>query len=392
MSVSKSSLSNAVKTHSFTEKIHQTLQTEFGEAASAVFARSELLQYLNIKTRSGSAGSKSRGSFANLYALYVLAEDYLNGGFDESGKYSEYSGAKFINLLKRQRELPFGSKLQNHALNHRLNEEFKKYFPTSEFTPILRDAATNRFWLNEYLFKVEVNNIMYILAVAVVKIIDAYIEAKKDAFESFIEDCRMINEVHLHSPVKAREFVAGLVRPNVDARIFEIVSFEILKASYREQIINWGWSLKSLNEERLALYKTGRTNANDGGIDFVMRPVGRFFQVTETTDVRKYFLDIDKIQRFPVTFVIKTLQTVDVILDRIKAQAEALYKVNAIVQRYMSCIEEVINIPTLLTKYDQVVEQGGLKQVVEELVAQSRLEFNFQIDDEAPTLEEQSEQ
>ena len=50
------------------------------------------------------------------------------------------------------------------------------------------------------------------------------------------------------------------------------------------------------------LYKTGRTNANDGGIDFVMRPLGRFFQVTETVDVNKYFLDIDKIQRFPLTF------------------------------------------------------------------------------------------
>lgn len=30
--------------------------------------------------------------------------------------------------------------------------------------------------------------------------------------------------------------------------------------------------------------KTGRTNANDGGIDFVTKPLGRFFQVTETLD------------------------------------------------------------------------------------------------------------
>ncbi len=30
-------------------------------------------------------------------------------------------------------------------------------------------------------------------------------------------------------------------------------------------------------KKKLQLYKTGRTNANDGGIDFVMRPIGRFF-------------------------------------------------------------------------------------------------------------------
>lgn len=43
------------------------------------------------------------------------------------------------------------------------------------------------------------------------------------------------------------------------------------------------------------MYKTGRTNANDGGIDFVMRPVGRFFQVTEVNNYDKYLLDIDKV-------------------------------------------------------------------------------------------------
>ena len=89
----------------------------------------------------------------------------------------------------------------------------------------------------------------------------------------------------------------------MDARVFEIVSYAILKEHYGAQSVFWGWELESIHEEGLVLYKTGRTNANDGGIDFVMRPLGRFFQVTETVDVRKYFLDIDKVQRFPLTFV-----------------------------------------------------------------------------------------
>lgn len=45
----------------------------------------------------------------------------------------------------------------------------------------------------------------------------------------------------------------------------------------------------SVKKYNLRLYKTGRTNANDGGIDFVLKPVGRFFQVTEVGRYDKYF-------------------------------------------------------------------------------------------------------
>ena len=71
--------------------------------------------------------------------------------------HSEYEGARFSDLFQRQRQLPFGSKLQNHALNHRLNEEFKKYFPTCTHLPIIRDAESNRYWINENLIKTEVH-------------------------------------------------------------------------------------------------------------------------------------------------------------------------------------------------------------------------------------------
>ena len=107
--------------------------------------------------------------------------------------------------------------------------------------------------------------------------------------------------------VQVREFIKQMVAPNVDARIFEIVSYSILKYYYNDRVIYWGYALDSLQQENLKLFKTGRTNANDGGIDFVMKPLGRFFQVTETVDVNKYFLDIDKIERYPITFVVKSL-------------------------------------------------------------------------------------
>lgn len=75
---------------------------------------------------------------------------------------------------------------------------------------------------------------------------------------------------------------------------------------------------EDIKKVSLKLYKTGRTNANDGGIDFVMRPVGRFFQVTEVSNYDKYLLDIDNVMHFPITFVIKTKQSKNDILSELE--------------------------------------------------------------------------
>jgi len=101
------------------------------------------------------------------------------------------------------------------------------------------------------------------------------------------------------------------------------------------------------------LYKTGRTNANDGGIDFVMKPLGRFFQVTETLDVKKYFLDIDKLERYPISFVIKSEQSLSDLLQLLETGARKLYSVEVIVKKYMACIEEIINIPILKSRFQE---------------------------------------
>ena len=143
--------------HEFTKTIKQIMRNNFGDSSYEVFEHSPIIQYLNIKTKSASKGSKSRGSFANLYAIYVLVEDYISKGFHKTGKYTEYEGSIFSKLLKRQRELPFGQKLQNHALNHRMNQEFKKYFATCDYIPILRDVKTNRYWFNENLLKIKID-------------------------------------------------------------------------------------------------------------------------------------------------------------------------------------------------------------------------------------------
>lgn len=372
--------------HPFTEVILGILRRRFGDAAEDLFEKSSLLQYLNIKTRSANRGSKARGAFANHYALYVLVEDYIAKGFlsGKKGQYQKYEGARFTDLFRRQRELPFGAKLQNHALNSRLNDEFAKYFPTGDLRPILRDQAEQRYWVNERLLVVhvgarhdarEVN-----IAEAIIEIIDKYVETKRSAFEGFIGVCKRIASLSTEDPRDAVEFVEGQLQQNVDARVFEIVSFAILKAHYGEQSIFWGWSADELRQDFLMLYKTGRTNANDGGIDFIMKPLGRFFQVTETIDVNKYFLDIDKVHRFPLTFVVKSTDSDASVREQLRKEAHRKYGVDTIVARYMEAVEEIINIPRLLSIFEALVAGGKLPQVMDEIVLQSRVEFN--VDDE----------
>ncbi len=366
--------------HNFTDKIKEILYKYFGDNSEQVFKNSELIQYLNIKTVSAERGSKSRGSFANIYALYVLIEDYIDKGFNKKGKYSKYEGAIFSDLLKRQRQLPFGAKLQNHALNHRMNQEFKKHFPNCDYIPIIRVIETKRYWVNENLLIVKANKKDFNLAEATIEIIDKYIETKKSAFDSFIKTSEQFKTIETEEPEKVKEFILSLIEPNVDARIFEIVSFSILKYDYKEQSIFWGYTAETIEEDNLKLYKTGRTNANDGGIDFVMKPLGRFFQVTETTDVKKYFLDIDKLEKFPVTFVVKSISSAEELMANIRLGAVEQYKVDKVVDKYMSCVEEIINIENLKQSLDKVEKENNLGNVLSEIIKQSKVEFNYEDD------------
>jgi hypothetical protein len=361
----------------FFNSILNLLTQRFGDTANVVFEGSALLQYISLKTRSVNKGSKNRSSFANLYAIYVLIEDYLDQGFDKCSDYSAYSGASFNKLFIRQRELPFGGKLQNHALNNRLNAEFKKYFPTKDFIPILRNLKTNKYWINENLLKLSIGEQTINIAECVIEIINEYIYQKQISFKNFINTCSELQSINEKDYHKGQEFVTGLLEPNVDARIFEIVSFSILKNFYSDTSIIWGYDYDNLRIDYLQLFKTGRANANDGGIDFVMKPLGRFFQVTESLDFKKYFLDIDKIQKYPITFVIKSIEDIEILKSRIKENAQRSYSIQAVVDTYLSCIEEIINIPMLKDMLNYVINNARFSEILNDILIQSKLEFNL---------------
>ena len=364
--------------HSFTENIRIVLEKHFKKDANEIFEKSQLIQYINEKTRSASKGSKARSSFANLYAIYVIIEDYIANGFDIKGDYSKYEGALFNKLFARQRKLPFGSSLQNHALNNRVNSEFQKYFRNSEYIPILRNLETKRYWINENLLEVKIGKKNYNVSKAIIEIIDEYSKTKQNAFQLFVKTCEELQKIGKSTNKQVEEFIIGLLATNVDARLFEIVSFSILKYYFHDKTIIWGYEIDKLNTENLKLYKTGRTNANDGGIDFVMKPLGRFFQVTETLDFKKYFLDIDKIQKYPITFVIKSEETITDLKMKINDNANKSYSIKTIVEKYMQCIEEVINLPVLIVRFKDAVKQGYLNNILDEIVIQSKVEFNYE--------------
>ena len=363
--------------HEFTSKIIDKLTKDTGVDGKKLLNSSSLLEYINIKTKSANKGSKSRSSFGNLYALYVLVEDYIKNVYEQGQDYSQYEGAIFSTLFKRQRELPFGTKLQNHSLNHRLNQEYHKYFPMSEKSVVLRDVKTNRYWINVHLLKIKVEGKEYDISKNIIAIIDMYIEAKKTAFENFISACKDLQKLESKNQTKIISFIKGLFSLNADARLFEIASFSVLKYYYYDKKIFWGFTMSSLKEEPLQLYKTGRVCANDGGIDFVMRPLGYFFQVTETLDVKKYFLDIEKVEHYPIRFVVKTYEEENLVLSKIKNNALNQFGINKVVERYMDSIEEIITIPTLLKYFEQAINKGYLNDILNEILLQSQIEFNY---------------
>jgi hypothetical protein len=70
-----------IQQHDFTQTIITILNQNFPEYREIILNNSQLLQYLNIQTKAANRGSKSRASFANHYAIYVLVEDYLTTNY-----------------------------------------------------------------------------------------------------------------------------------------------------------------------------------------------------------------------------------------------------------------------------------------------------------------------
>lgn len=355
------------------EFIREILEKHFGsKKAEEIYEKSSLLRYLDFKTNAINGNTKSRRSLGNIYAIYSIIYFYTEEKFTGNDlKYKNFDGFEYTKLFQFYRSLYGGEKLQNHALNSRVNGEFiSKNFSISNNELIIFNNGKYLIHIN-YLYVDGIDISFYVR-----EIIEKYILLLQE------KDTKLINDINSlifnsDSRIKKIEKIYLMLNENSEARIFEIVSYAILKNYYEGIEVYFGYNKNNIEKYKLILFKTGRTNANDGGIDFVMRPVGRFFQVTEVNSYDKYLLDMDKVMHFPITFVIKTNKEKDIIQKEIKNYIlEKTGGMEILISRYMNAIEEIITINEL-KKWIWNLDDNSIENLLKDIELYYRLELNL---------------
>lgn len=355
--------------------IKEILQEDYGDNYDEMYNNSPLIKYLDKKTGAIDGDSKTRRSLGNIYAIYSVLYYYIEMGFyNDKSKYQKFDGFDYNILWTFCKKQYGGNKLQNHSLNSRLNTEFLKKAANDRNKELLIISGS-KYWIHiDYVY---VDNID--ISKTVIKIIEKYIDLLKEKDFKLSSDLETLIELTDLNEKKAK--IDSLLEEKSEARIFEIISYAILKNHYKNQYIYIGTSLEDIRKEQLILYKTGRTNANDGGIDFVMKPLGRFFQVTEVNKYDKYLLDMDKVLHFPITFVIKTETSKEIVLENIKKYiCEKAGGMNVIIEKYENSIEEIITINELKRWLNNLNEES-INNLINDIDTYYKIEFN--IDDDS---------
>lgn len=356
------------------EFVKEILKEEHPYNFQHIYDSSLLLQYLDKKMKAVHGNSKTRRSLANIYAIYSILHFYQVDFYNQPDEYRNFGGYDYMRLFNYYRGLYGGSKLQNHALNSRVNGEFKNKFPSITNDLIIIDNGKYLLHI-DYLY-VEHTDI----SKTAVKVIEKYVELLISKDHALIQILQQMQTLTDYSEKKRQ--ITALLNTDAEARIFEIISYAILKNHYKNIKVYFGYSLDTIHEEELQLYKTGRTNANDGGIDFVMRPVGRFFQVTEVNNYDKYLLDIDKVMHFPVSFVIKTTKTKQSVSSDLEKYIEMRASgMRVIRERYKKAIEEVITINEL-KEWMSELDDSAIDDIIRDIDMFYRLEMQMDADDE----------
>ena len=353
--------------------IKTVLAEDFPRIYQSVYDESPLLQYLDRKMRSVHSDSKSRRSLANIYAVYSILYFYRGEFFNKPQAYRKFGGYDFNRLLSLCRGLYGGSKLQNHALNSRVNGEFRNKFPALLNDLVVADHGKYLIHI-DYLYSRGRD-----ISKTCCKVIEKYIELLMAKDHALLNTLQRLCE--LGDCAEKKKKIVDLMTDDSEARIFEIISYAVLKNHYRHIKVYFGYSRKALRQEELQLFKTGRTNANDGGIDFVMRPVGRFFQVTEVDRYDKYLLDLDKVNHFPMTFVVKThLAKSEVLRDLNSYINRRANGMRVIVERYKNAVEEIITINELRQWIDDLSD-GDIDEIVRDIEIYYKLEMDIRVSD-----------
>lgn len=354
--------------------VKDILKEEYPMDFQKVYDNSQLLQYLDKKMKAVHGNCKTRRSLANIYAVYSILHFYQEDFYQDKNGYKEFDGYDYMRLFTYYRNLYGGGKLQNHALNYRVNGEFRNKFSNSKKDLII--VNNGKYLIHIDYIYAENHDISRVCC----KIIEKYIELlmKKDH-----ELLKLLSEVQkITDYAKKKMKIKELLTEDAEARIFEIISYAILKNHYKNITVYFGYSKDEVREVQLQLYKTGRTNANDGGIDFVMRPIGRFFQVTEVGNYDKYLLDIDKVLHFPITFVIKTKKSREDVREEFEEYiSEKTGGMTILEERYRSAIEDVITINELQKWIDEL-DDKDIDGIIRDIDVYYKLEMNMNAEDD----------
>ncbi|MGN0374865.1 MAG: hypothetical protein ACI4EN_05135 [Butyrivibrio sp.] len=340
------------------------LENEYNAESKKVFKESLLIQYLNSKMNAVNGNSKSRRNFASIYAIYSLLVAYKEIQENSEIEYETFKGTNFTHLWSYCRAMYGGSKLQNHSFNNRVDREFVNKF-----------GDENLIVQQNGLYKINTKYVElanYNVSGTARKIIEKYVELIKYKDE---ELGRRLIELANSDEQSLKQELSAFISETSEARIFEISSYAILRNYYSKESIYFGYTKDCLKKESLQLYKTGRTNANDGGIDFVMKPLGRFFQVTEVSNFDKYLLDIDKVVHYPITFVVKSNKTSKCLMEELIEYVKTKYETEEIQNRYFEAVEELITIVDL-DNYINQLNLEELKQVLIDIETYYKLEMN----------------
>lgn len=359
------------------------------ETAKELMVNNKLLGYIGRKTQAVRRPSSRRGSYANLGTLLVLLRNYE----EHADTYDSYDGLEFNKYLDEVRDIPGCSKIQNHAINHRLNEDVKKYC-RKKFGVENADTPVNRipidgqrgtlYKFNHELLEeqgeTEIDKEKF--TELLIDILELYFYLREYGNIERIKKCEEMKESPLENEDSIKKFLLDALNHN-DAREFEVAAYTILKGWYETQNVFFGEEKDEVSSEKLKLYRTGRVNANDGGIDYVLKPVGRFFQATQNFEFDKYFLDIEKLSKFPISFVIQTEMSSTKAKDKIEKDAQREYDDKEVLNRYLNCFEEIFTLPDVegmlrdISNKDEGTREKIYKTMLEEFATQYAVEYNI---------------
>ena len=225
--------------------IEEILKEDFKENYENIFENSELLQYIDKKTNAITGNSKSRKNLGNIYAIYAFMYFYSEKFYNDPENYKKFEGFEYSDLWNFCKKQYGGEKIQNHALNNRLNTEFANKVAKEPEKMLLIINGSKYLMHIDYIY---VNGID--ISLSVLKIIKKYIELlfEKDMkLINDLEDLMQENDIN-----KKKSKIINLLDEDSEARIFEIISFAVLKAHYKNEKIYAGKKNPSLWLEKIS--------------------------------------------------------------------------------------------------------------------------------------------